>query len=37
MDWMELAPDTRQMPTILVVTVEGAEMQDDSIERSEIS
>ena len=37
MNWMELAPNTRKMPTILVVAVEGAEMQYDSIERSEIS
>jgi hypothetical protein len=37
MNWMELAPNTRQMPTILVVVVEGAEMQYDSIETSEIS
>jgi len=33
---MELAPNTREMPTILVVAVEGAEMQYDSIETSEI-
>ena len=26
MNWMELAPNTRQMPTVLVVAVEGAEM-----------
>jgi len=37
MNWMELAPNTRKMPTILVVAVEGAEMQYDSIETSEIS
>jgi hypothetical protein len=37
MDWMQLAPNTREMPTIFVVAVEGAEMQYDSIERSEIS
>jgi hypothetical protein len=37
MDWMELAPNTRQMPTIFVVAVEGTEMQYDSIETSEIS
>ncbi|MEY2527888.1 MAG: hypothetical protein QOE73_2659 [Verrucomicrobiota bacterium] len=37
MNWMQLAPNTRPMPTILVVSVEAAEMQYDSIERSEIS
>jgi len=37
MNWMQLAPNTRQMPTILVVAVEAAEMQYDSIEMSEIS
>jgi hypothetical protein len=37
MNWMQLAPNTRQMPTILVVAIEGAEMQYDSIEGSEIS
>jgi hypothetical protein len=37
MDWMHLAPNTRQMPKILVVAVEAAEMQNDSIETSEIS
>ena len=37
MNWMQLAPNTRQMPTILVVAVEAAEMQYDSIETSEIS
>ncbi len=37
MNWMQLAPNTRQMPTIVVVAVEGAEMQCDSIETSEIS
>src|SRR5436853_4878432 len=37
MNWMELAANTRQMPTILVVSVEAAEMQYDSIETSEIS
>jgi hypothetical protein len=37
MNWMELTPDTRQMPAILVVAVEAAEMQYDSIEMSEIS
>jgi hypothetical protein len=37
MDWMQLAPNTHQMPTILVVAVEAAEMQYDSIETSEIS
>src|SRR5205823_1803670 len=31
MNWMELAPNTRQMPTILVVAVEAAEMQYNSI------
>jgi hypothetical protein len=36
MNWMQLAPSTRQMPTILVVAVEAAEMQYDSIETSEI-
>jgi len=37
MSWMQLAPNTRQMPMILVVAVEAAEMQYDSIETSEIS
>jgi hypothetical protein len=37
MNWMELAPETRQMPTILVVAIEAAEMQYDSIKRGEIS
>jgi hypothetical protein len=37
MNWMELAPNTRQVPTILVVSVEAAEMKYDSIETSEIS
>ncbi len=37
MNWMEFAPDTRPMPTIIVIAVEGAEMQYDSIETSEIS
>ena len=37
MNWMELAPNTLQMPTIVVVLVEAAEMQYDSIEMSEIS
>jgi hypothetical protein len=37
MNWMQLAPKTRKMPTILVVAVEAAEMQYDSIETSEIS
>lgn len=37
MDWMDLAPKTRQMPTIVVVAIEAAEMQYDSIETSEIS
>jgi len=37
MNWMELAPNTRPMPTIVVVAVEAAEMQYDSIETSEIS
>jgi hypothetical protein len=37
MNWMELAPDTRPMPTIVVVAVEAAEMQYDSIETTEIS
>jgi hypothetical protein len=37
MNWMELAPNPRQMPTILVVSVEAAEMKYDSIETSEIS
>jgi hypothetical protein len=37
MNWMQLAPNTRQMPTILVVAVEAAEMHYDSIETSEIS
>jgi hypothetical protein len=37
MNWMELAPNTRPMPTIVVVAVEAAEMQYDSSEMSEIS
>src|SRR6266446_9082810 len=37
MNWMQLAPNTRQMPTILEVSVEAAEMQYDSIETSESS
>jgi hypothetical protein len=37
MNWMQLTPNTRQMPTILVVAVEAAEMQHDTIETSEIS
>ena len=37
MNWMQLAPNTRPMPTILVVAVEAAEMQCDSLETSEIS
>jgi hypothetical protein len=37
MNWMELAPNPRPMPTILVVAVEAAEMQYDSLETSEIS
>jgi hypothetical protein len=37
MNWMELAPNTRPMPAIIVVVVEAAEMQYDSIETSEIS
>jgi hypothetical protein len=37
MNWMELSPNTRPMPTIVVVAVEDAEMQYDSIESSEIS
>jgi hypothetical protein len=37
MNWMELTPNTRPMPTIVVIAVEAAEMQYDSIERSEIS
>jgi hypothetical protein len=37
MNWMELAPNTRPMPTIVVVAVEAAEMQYDSIETSETS
>jgi len=37
MNWMQLAANTRQMPTILVVSVEAAEMQYHSIETSEIS
>jgi len=36
MNWMELAPNTCQMPTILVVALEAAEMHTDSIETSEI-
>jgi hypothetical protein len=37
MNWIELAPNARQMPTIVVVAVKGAEMQYDSIEAGEIS
>jgi hypothetical protein len=37
MNRMELAPDTRPMPAIVVVAVEAAEMQYDSLETSEIS
>ena len=37
MNWMELAPDPRKMPSIVVVAVEATEMQYDSIETSEIS
>jgi hypothetical protein len=37
MNWMELAPNTRPMPKIVVVAMEAAEMQYDSIETSEIS
>src|SRR6266566_7497250 len=37
MNWMQLAPNTGPMPTIVVVAVETAEMQYDSIETSEIS
>ena len=37
MNWMELAPDTRPVPTIVVVPVAAAEMQYDSIETSETS
>jgi len=37
MNWMELAPNTGQMPTILVVLVEAVEMQYDSLKTSEIS
>jgi hypothetical protein len=36
MNWMQLAPNTPQMPTMLVVLVEAAEMQYDSLETSEI-
>jgi hypothetical protein len=37
MNWMELAPNARPMPTIVVVAIKAAEMQYDSIETSEIS
>jgi hypothetical protein len=37
MSGMELAPNARPMPTIVVVAVEAAEMQYDSIETSKIS
>jgi hypothetical protein len=33
----ELPPDTGQVPTIFVVVIETAEMQDDTIEASEVS
>lgn len=37
MNWVQLPPNTCQMPKILVVAVEAAEMQHDTIEMSEIS
>jgi hypothetical protein len=37
MNWMELAPNPRPMPTIVVVAVEAAEMHYDSLKTSEIS
>lgn len=37
MNWMQLAPNARPMPAIVVIAVEGAKMQYDSIETSEIS
>jgi hypothetical protein len=37
MSWMELAPNTRPMPTIIVVAVKAEEMHYDSLETSEIS
>ena len=37
MNWMQLAPNTRKMPAILVVSVEAAELKHDTIETSEIS
>lgn len=37
MNWVQLAPNTCQMPPILVVPVEAAEMQHDTIETSGIS
>jgi hypothetical protein len=35
--WAQFPPDTGQVPTILVVVIDAAEMQDDAIEASEIS
>jgi hypothetical protein len=35
--WAQFPPDTGQVPTIFVVVIEAAEMQDDAIEASEIS
>jgi hypothetical protein len=34
--WAELPPDTGQVPAIFVVMIETAEVQDDTIEASEI-
>jgi hypothetical protein len=36
MNWVQLAPNTGQMPAIPVVAVEAAEMQYDAVEMSEI-
>jgi hypothetical protein len=37
MNWVQLAPNTCEMPTIPVVAGEAAEMQHDTVEMSEIS
>ena len=37
MNWMQLAPNTRPMPTVVVVVIEAAEMHYDSSETSEVS
>jgi hypothetical protein len=37
MNWVQLPPNTCQMPEILVVAVEATEMQHDTIEMSKTS